>query len=144
MATFNRVILAGNLTRDPILRKTPSGISVCDMRIAVSEKYRNAAGEPQERTLFIDVVAWERQADNCAKFLVKGSSILVDGHLRQEDYKTREGEPRTKVSVMAQNVQFLSSPNRDGAPAYPAPHASSPAEPSPPPPPSDDDEEAPF
>ena len=142
MATINRVILAGNLTRDPVLRKTPSGISVCDMRIAVSERFRNAAGEQQERTLFIDVVAWERQADNCAKFLAKGQSILVDGHLRQEDYKTREGEPRSKVSVMAQNVQFLSAPNRD-APA--APHTSfAPAADSPTPPSAADDEEAPF
>ena len=135
MATFNRVILAGNLTREPILRKTPSGVSVCDMRIAVSERFRNAAGEQQERTLFIDVAAWEKQADICAKYLVKGQNILVDGHLRQEDYKTREGETRSKMSVMAQNVQFLSAPNRDPAPSS---QVESPT------PSTTDDEEAPF
>jgi len=140
MATFNRVILAGNLTRDPILRKTPNGVSVCDMRIAVSERFRNAAGELQERALFIDVVAWERNADNCAKYLLKGNSILVDGHLRQEEYKTQAGEQRSKVSVMAQNIQFLSAPNRDGA----APQTAAADPPPSPPIPNDDEEEAPF
>ena len=122
MASINRVILSGNLTQDPVLRKTPSGVSVCTMRLAVSEYFKTAGGEQQERTLFIDVVAWERQAENCAKFLAKASSIIVDGRLRQEEYKNANGENRTKVSVMAQNVQFLSSPNRD-----PGPHAQAPA-----------------
>ena len=143
MPSFNRVILMGNLTRDPVLRKTPSGASVCDMRLAVSERYKTSSGEQQERTLFIDVVAWERQADKCAQYLAKGSSIIVDGHLRQEEYKTREGENRSKVSVMAQTVQFISTPNRDGsaspsaAASPPPPNESSPSS-------SDDEEEAPF
>ena len=121
MASINRVILSGNLTQDPVLRKTPNGVSVCTMRLAVSEYFKTAGGEQQERTLFIDVVAWERQAENCAKFLAKASSIIVDGRLRQEEYKNANGENRTKVSVMAQNVQFLSSPNRD--PQTPAGYA---------------------
>ena len=127
MASINRIILAGNLTRDPVLRKTPGGVSVCDMRLAVSERFKSASGDPQERTLFIDVVVWERQADNCAKYLAKGSSVIIDGRLRQEDYKTKEGENRTKISVIAQNVQFIGSPAHT-------------ASPTPPPPPVDDDD----
>ena len=111
MASINRVILAGNLTSDPILRKTPAGHSVCDMRLAVNETYKTQSGATTEKTLFIDIVVWERQAENCAKYLAKGSSVIIDGRLRQDEFKTKEGENRSKITVIAQNVQFTGSPS---------------------------------
>ncbi|MCF7838138.1 MAG: single-stranded DNA-binding protein [Candidatus Marinimicrobia bacterium] len=108
-ASLNKVILAGNLVRDLELRKTPNGTSVVDMRLAIDDSYRNArTNETIERTCFVDVVVWGRQAENCEKYLRKGSPVLVEGRLQTDSWETKEGEKRSKLLVTADRVQFLS------------------------------------
>lgn len=126
MASLNKVILIGHLTRDPELRKVASGVSVAKMRLAVNETIRDRqTGQAREVTCFVDVTAWDRAAENCGKFLSKGSSILVDGRLTYEEWKTPQGEQRNRVSVRADRVQFMDSRPRD---TEPAPQAQPPAE----------------
>jgi len=114
MASLNRVYLAGRLTRDPEVRFLPSGMAVGDLSMAISERFRNKAGEPTESVCFVDVVVWGKQAETCEKYLSKGSPLLVEGSLQQDKWKTKEGENRTKLRVKAQRVQFLGAP-RGGA-----------------------------
>lgn len=126
MAGFNKVILMGNLTRDPELRETPSGTKVSDLRLAVSEKYRNRqSGELTEVTCFVDVVVWERQAELCEQYLAKGRPVLVEGRLQLDEWKNDQGETRSKLKVRGDRITFLgSAPGREedrkgdfGAPA---------------------------
>lgn len=112
MASLNSVILVGNLTRDPELRSIPSGTHVLEMGMAISDNYRNKAGETVESTCFVDVVVWGRQAENCAKYLNKGSPVLVEGRLQYEQWETKEGEKRSRLRVVAFRVQFLGNPRR--------------------------------
>ena len=114
MASFNKVILVGNLTKDPEVRYIPSGTAVGDLRLAVSETFKNKAGEQVEQTCFVDVVVWARQAETCGEYLRKGSPVLVEGRLQLDQWKTKEGEARSKLRVRADRVQFLGSP-RSGA-----------------------------
>lgn len=110
MAAFNRVILMGNLTRDPELKQAPSGSSVVDLRLAVSEKYRDKqTGATKEVTCFVDVVAWNRLAEICQQYLFKGRPILVEGRLQYDEWKTKDGETRNKLRVRADIIQFLGS-----------------------------------
>ncbi len=135
-ASFNRVILIGNLCRDPELKQAPSGTPLCDIRLAVNESYRTQSGELHENTHFIDVTVWDRAATNCQTYLRKGSSILVEGRLQYDEWKTPQGETRSKLRVRADRVQFL-GPRPADAPAAPStPGAPSPvAQPRPQPPP---------
>ncbi|MDA0991514.1 MAG: single-stranded DNA-binding protein [Verrucomicrobia bacterium] len=110
MASFNRVILMGNLTKDPEVRYLQSGTAVCDLRLAVTEKFKNKAGETVDSTCFVDVVVWARQAETCGEYLSKGSPILTEGRLQLDEWKTKEGETRSKLRVRADRVQFLGSP----------------------------------
>ena len=113
MAGFNRVILMGNLTRDPEVRQIPSGSQVAEMRLAISEKYRNRqSGELAEVTCFVDIVAWERQAELCGQYLAKGRPILVEGRLQLDEWKNDKGENRSKLRVRADRVTFLGSGQR--------------------------------
>lgn len=116
MASFNRVILMGRLTRAPEVRYIPSGTAVGDLSLAVSESFRNKAGETVETTCFVDVVVWSKQAELCAQYLSKGSPILVEGRLQQDKWKTKEGENRSKLLVRADRVQFLGGRSGAGAP----------------------------
>lgn len=109
MASMNSVFLMGNLTRDPELRYTPSQTAVVDLGLAVNERFRSRSGEQQERTLFVDVVAWDRQAETCEKYLSKGSPILVEGNLQLDRWENNQGEKRSKIRVRARRVQFLGS-----------------------------------
>lgn len=120
MGDMNRVFLMGNLTRAPELRKTPTGIVVSDLGLAVNEKYRNKAGEMVESVCFADVVVWGRQAETCGQYLGKGSPIIVEGRLQLDQWKTDSGENRSRLRVRADRVQFLGKP-RQGA-ATPAEH----------------------
>lgn len=113
MASMNKVILMGNLTKDPELKELPSGVSVADMRLALNESYTDRSGKKVERVCYIDVVVWERQAQTCAQYLKKGSPVLVEGRLEMSEWKTKEGETRTKIRVRADRVQFISSGRRD-------------------------------
>ncbi len=107
MSSMNRVYLLGNLTRDPELRHTPSGTSVSDLGIAVSDNYRNRDGELVERACFADVVVWGRQAETCCEFLHKGSPVLLEGRLQLDQWETDTGDKRTRLKVCAERVQFL-------------------------------------
>ncbi|MGD9874938.1 MAG: single-stranded DNA-binding protein [Kiritimatiellia bacterium] len=110
MASFNKVILVGNLTKDPEVRYTSSGTTVGNMRLAVTEHYKKQTGEMQETTCFVDVEVWGRQAETCSEYLKKGSSLLLEGKLKLDEWETPEGEKRSKLRVRADRVQFLGSP----------------------------------
>jgi len=114
MASLNKVFLMGNLTRDPELRYTPSGTAVADLGLAVNDSYTSRDGNKVERTLFVDVVAWQRQAETVSEYLSKGSPIFVEGRLQLDEWENKEGEKRTKIRVVAQRVQFLGSPRGGG------------------------------
>jgi single-strand DNA-binding protein len=110
MATINRVVLVGNLTRDPELRTTASGTSVCRLRIACSTSWRNKeTGELDERPNYFDVSVFGASGEACARFLAKGRPIAVDGRLEWHEWTTPEGEGRQAVGVLADSVQFLAS-----------------------------------
>ena len=110
MASLNKVFLMGNLTRDPELRYTPSGTAVADLGLAVNDRYTGRDGNQVERTLFVDVVAWARQAETASEFLSKGRPVFVEGRLQLDEWEDKEGEKRKKIRVVAQRIQFLGSP----------------------------------
>lgn len=110
MASFNRVILMGNLTRDPEVSYLPSGTAVADMGLAIDDSYKNREGEMVERTCFVDIKVWARQAETCAQYLSKGSPVLVEGRLQLDKWQTKEGDNRSKLRVRADRVQFLGGP----------------------------------
>jgi single-strand DNA-binding protein len=107
----------GNLTRDPEMKHAPSGAAVTDFRIAISETRRDrATGQPKEVVCFVDVTTWERQAETCQQYLTKGSPVLVEGRLQYDEWKTPQGEARSKLRVRAERVQFLGPSRRGEAP----------------------------
>lgn len=110
---MNKVILVGNLTRDPELAQTPSGISVCKFSIAVNRDYTNANGEREAD--FINIVTWRNLADNCAKYLVKGSKVAVCGSIQTSSYDDKNGEKRYRTDVVADSVEFISTKSKDDA-----------------------------
>lgn len=104
---FNKVILIGNLTKDPELRYNPSGKAVTTLSIAVNQRPRKGGEKSNDDTSFFDVVVWEKQAETCANYLSKGSGILVEGRLQQRRWETDDGQKRSKVEVVASNIQFM-------------------------------------
>ena len=102
---YNKVILIGNLTKDPELRYTPQGTPVCSMRIASTTKYK-ASDSMKDETLFIDVVVWGKQGESAAQHLEKGRSVLVEGRLQERRWET-DGQQKSKFEVVAQSVKFL-------------------------------------
>ncbi len=104
--SFNQVVLMGNLTRDPELRTTPNGTSVCSFSLALNRSYKSADGDWQEATDFIDVVAWAALGERVAQYLNKGRAALVSGRLQSRNWE-QDGQKRTKVEVVAQDVTFL-------------------------------------
>lgn len=109
MAAFNKVILMGNLTRDPELRYTPDGMAICNFGIAVNDSYRRGSeGDGKDETMFIDVATFRKQAENCGQYLKKGRRVLVEGRLRLERWQAQDGANRSKHTVSANVVQFLS------------------------------------
>lgn len=114
MTGFNRVILLGNLTRDPEMRVTPSGTQVTNFRLAASRRYRQGE-ENKEETLFIDVVVFGRQAQNCHQYLRKGRQALVEGRLTMSQWEGDDGVKRNRYQVVANTVQFLSPRGADSS-----------------------------
>lgn len=106
MANLNRVFLIGNLTRDPEIRYIPSGKAVADLNMAINRKYRTTSGEFKEETCYVGVVVWDRQAETAGEYLKKGSSIMVEGSLRYEQWETN-GEKKNRLRVNADRIQFL-------------------------------------
>jgi single-strand DNA-binding protein len=111
MSSFNKVILMGNLTRDPELRHTASGSPVCSFGIAINKKFKQGE-EQKEEVCFVDISVWGSNGENCAKYLKKGSLCMLDGELKFETWEA-EGGKRSKLSVTARSVQFLGS--KEGA-----------------------------
>ncbi|MBE6425715.1 MAG: single-stranded DNA-binding protein [Thermoguttaceae bacterium] len=113
MASFNRVILVGNLTRDPDLRYTPSGMPVCEIGLAVNDRRRTPEGEWIEEATFIDVTFWAKQAEVCSQYLTKGSPILVEGRLKLDQWE-QDGMKRSKLRVVGERMQMLSARGAGG------------------------------
>ena len=112
---INRVILTGNLTRDPELRSLPSGMSVCSLRIASNTRRKdNQSGEWVDKPNYFDVTIWGKQGENAAQYLAKGRPVAVDGRLEWREFQDKDGNNRQAVEIVADNIQFLGG--RDDAP----------------------------
>jgi single-strand DNA-binding protein len=152
MASFNKVILVGNLTRDPELRYTPKGTAIAKIGVAVNRVWTNEAGEKKEEVTFVDVDVFGRTAENVGQYMRKGRPILIEGRLRLDQWDDKQtGQKKSRLGVVAETVQFLGSPGGGGEagaapaarPARPAPAPTAPANPPAPaegdvPPESDD------
>ena len=107
MANYNRVILIGNLTRDPQLRYTPSQMAVCDFGIATNRRWTAADGQKREEVCFVDCTAWGRQAETIAKYMKKGQPMLVEGRLNYRTWDGPDGKKRSKLDVTVERFQFM-------------------------------------
>jgi single-strand DNA-binding protein len=130
MASFNKVVLVGNLTRDPELRYTPKGTAIAKIGLAVNRVWTNEAGEKKEEVTFVDVDVFGRTAENVGQYMRKGRPILIEGRLKLDQWDDKQtGQKKSKLGVVAETVQFLGSPagaeGGGGAPA--APRAARPA-----------------
>jgi len=141
MANLNKVFLIGNLTRDPELRYTPGGAAVCTLGLAVNRRFKTKQGDNRDETLFIDVTTWAKRAELCSQYLSKGRPVFVEGRLRLESWTGSDGQKRSKIGVVAENLQFLGS--GPGAPASEAPSGPGAAE-EPPGEPGPTNDEIPF
>ena len=108
MASFSRVVLVGNLTRPPELRHIPSGLAVTDNAVAINDRRKLASGEWADEVTFVDFTLWGRQAEVCCEYAVKGSSVLVEGRLKQDSWET-EGQKRSKLKVIGDRIVLLGS-----------------------------------
>lgn len=106
-ASLNKVLLMGNLTRDPELRYVPSGSAVANFSVAVNRTYKDNAGEKKEDVSFIRVVVWGRMAEICGEYLTKGRAVLVEGRLKSRAWEGQDGQKRSALDVVATNVQFV-------------------------------------
>ena len=112
--SFNQVILMGNLTRDPELRQTPNGQNVCSFSLALNRSFKGGDGEWKEATDYIDIVAWGPLGERVAQYLTKGRPCLVNGRLQSSSWE-KDGQKRSKVEVVAQDVTFLGGGDRSGS-----------------------------
>jgi len=120
MANLNKVMLIGNLTKDPELRYTPGGTAVVNLRMAINRPYRDKSGENKKETCFMTVVAWDKQAEVCNQYLHKGSPLFVEGRLQSRTWDGQDGKKRSVVEVRAERVQFLGGPSQGRAASVPA------------------------
>lgn len=146
MANFNKVILAGNLTRDPELRYTPKGTAIARIGMAINRTWKNETGETKEEVTFVDVDAWGRQAEVISQYLKKGRPILIEGRLKLDQWEDKNTKQKqSKLRVVLEGFQFLDSGRGDGAGAPDAGRgratapAAAPAPESDGPPPEEDD-----
>jgi single-strand DNA-binding protein len=127
MASFNRVILVGNLTRTPELRHIPSGTAVTDIGLAVNDRRKNLAGEWVDETTFVDITLWGRTAEIAAEYLTKGSPVLIEGRLKLDTWEA-DGQKRSKLKVIGEKMSMLGSGggnrNEDGSYSRPASNSS--------------------
>jgi single-strand DNA-binding protein len=107
MANFNKVILIGNLTKDPELRYTPQGTAVVNLRLAVNTRFRDKTQELKEETCFVTVVVWNKQAETSNQYLHKGSPVMIEGRLQSRSWEDSSGQKRSVLEVRADRVQFL-------------------------------------
>ncbi|HYY55915.1 MAG TPA: single-stranded DNA-binding protein [Pyrinomonadaceae bacterium] len=117
--SFNKIIIVGNLGRDPEMRYTPQGTPVCTFSLASNERRKNGVGEQQDITTWFRVTVWGKQAETVSKYLTKGRSVYVEGRLHVEDWTDKDGKPRYTLEVNASDVQFIDSASgaeREGIP----------------------------
>ena len=115
MVSLNRVLLIGNLTKDPELRYTPSGTPVANLRLAVNSSFKDQSGARKEETCFVTIVVWSKQAEICQQYLKKGRAIFVEGRLLYRSWEA-EGKTRSTMEVRADRIQFLGPPSGAGRP----------------------------
>ena len=108
-SNINRVLVTGNLTKDPELRTTPSGTSICKLRIAVNSRRKDASGQWVDKPNYFDVTVWGAQGENCAQYLQKGRGVAIDGRLDWREWETQDGAKRQTIDIIADSVQFLGS-----------------------------------
>ncbi len=116
-ANINRVVLVGNLTRDPELRHTPSGTAVCSLRVAVNSRRKDESGQWADKPNYFTVSVFGNQAESCAQFLARGRAVAVDGRLDWREWEAQDGSKRQAVEIIADTVQFLGG--RDGGGSEP-------------------------
>src|SRR5436309_639630 len=117
MASLNKVLLIGNLTKAPELRYTPNGTAVADLRLAANRHYTSQSGEKREDVCFLTVVVWGKQAESCGEYLDKGSQVFVEGRLQTRDWEATDGQKRTVTEIVAERVQFMGGrPKNDTRP----------------------------
>ncbi len=115
MAAYNKVLLMGNLTRDPEVRYTPKGTAIANIGLAVNRTWRDENGQEKEEVLFVDVDVWGRQAETVGQYLSKGRPVFIEGRLKLDSWDDKEtGQKRNKLKVVAERVQFLGSPKGSG------------------------------
>lgn len=125
MSSLNRVWLMGHLTRDPELRHTTKGTAVAEMCVATNRRVPDGAGGWTDETTFVDFTAWAKTAESCAKYLAKGRPVFVEGRLQLESWEDKQtGQKRSKLKVVAENVQFLGSGKGERPESAPAPASS--------------------
>lgn len=118
MASFNKVFLIGNLTKDPELRYTPQGTAVVNLRMAVNRKFRGKDDTWKDEVCFITAVVWDKQAEACNQYLKKGGAVFVEGRLQSRSWEDAAGQKRSVIEVRAERVQFLGAPSgKQTAPA---------------------------
>ncbi len=113
MATFNKIILVGNLGRDPELRYTPQGNAVCSFSLATNERRKDKSGEFQDHTTWFKVTLWDKKAEVAAQYLTKGKPVYIEGRLRMEEWTDRDGRQRPSLEVTATEMQFIGSRGDD-------------------------------
>jgi single-strand DNA-binding protein len=121
LANVNKVLLSGRLTRDPELRYTPGGVPVMTFSLALNRRYKDQSGEWKEEVSFVNVVAWQRQAEVASEYLKKGSAVFVEGRLQSRSWETSEGNKRSTLEVRAERLQFLDKVKREEEGAEPKP-----------------------
>src|SRR5713226_1865808 len=137
--SFNKVILVGNLGRDPELRYTPQGTPVCSFSMATNERRKDKAGEMQDQTTWFRVTLWGRQAETASQYLTKGRPVYIEGRLRVEEWTDRDGKPRHTLEVRATDMQFIGGGRGEEGGAPPARAAAAAGESTPEPDLSDED-----
>ncbi len=113
--SFNKVILVGNLGRDPELRYTPQGTPVCSFSMATNERRKDKIGEAQDYTTWFRVTLWGRQAETASQYLTKGRPVYIEGHLRVEEWTDRDGKPRHTLEVHGTDMQFIGGNREDNS-----------------------------
>jgi single-strand DNA-binding protein len=155
MANFNKVLLMGNLTRDPEVRYTPKGTAIANIGLAVNRVWTSESGEKKEEVTFVDVEVWGRQAETMGQYLSKGRPLFIEGRLKLDSWDDKEtGQKRSKLKVVCESFQFLGAPKGNaefsdqppgqgrpqrGAPKGERPTVPAPESEQPPPPPAEDD-----
>jgi len=119
MASYNKVILMGNLTRDPELRVTPKGTAICQLGLAVNRQFKDESGASRDETTFVDIEAWGRQAETIAKYCTKGKPLFIEGRLKLDSWDDKTtGQKRSKLKIVLENFQFVGA--REGGSGGPA------------------------